>query len=270
MEIYADVLFIVNLSMDFLTLYLTGRIARRPLRPGRLLLASAIGGLYGVAALFWEGYPLIGAAIQLAMGLLLCYLAFGRPIMGPSVLFIGLSCLLGGGVSAIWSAFGRGDPSGGGEMGAVLPRGVLPAAVLICAVLALIAAGVARRRSMAGEAELTLMLEGRRLCLRGILDSAHFLTEPLSGLPVILIPTAMGRALLGEALYGVMAKGGVGDILTLPRPLALRLRPVRTAGVGGERLLVAVRLDRCEVEGRECAAYLALCELPQALIPADL
>ena len=41
MEIFADVLFVINFSMDFLALFLTGKILSMPVRGKRLAAASA-------------------------------------------------------------------------------------------------------------------------------------------------------------------------------------------------------------------------------------
>jgi MFS family permease len=51
-EVYADVFFLVNFSMDFLCFYLCARLLHRPLSLWRGMLASALGGIYAVAALF--------------------------------------------------------------------------------------------------------------------------------------------------------------------------------------------------------------------------
>ena len=51
-EVYADLLFLVNFSMDFLCYYLCARLLRRPLSLWRGIAASALGGIYAVAVLF--------------------------------------------------------------------------------------------------------------------------------------------------------------------------------------------------------------------------
>ena len=48
MTVYADVLFAVNFCMDLLSLYGAGVILDRRKRSVRMLLAAAIGALYGV------------------------------------------------------------------------------------------------------------------------------------------------------------------------------------------------------------------------------
>ena len=53
--LYGDVLFLVNFSMDFLTLYITALILHRSVKKRRFVLSAAIGGVYGVAACFMGG-----------------------------------------------------------------------------------------------------------------------------------------------------------------------------------------------------------------------
>ena len=51
-EVYADLLFLVNFSMDYLCAYLTAAMLRRRAEPWRLLISSTVGGIYAVLALF--------------------------------------------------------------------------------------------------------------------------------------------------------------------------------------------------------------------------
>ena len=51
MTVYADLLFIVNLYIDALLLSAVRRFLRLPLTGKRLLLASVLGGVFGLSAL---------------------------------------------------------------------------------------------------------------------------------------------------------------------------------------------------------------------------
>ena len=51
-EVYADLLFLINFSMDFLCLYFTARFLRRRMRLALITSAAIIGGIYSVASLF--------------------------------------------------------------------------------------------------------------------------------------------------------------------------------------------------------------------------
>lgn len=275
--IYADVLVIVNLAMDFLTLYLTGRIARRTRQPSRMLAAAAIGGLWGVGALFLEELPLLSAILQVGISFLMCFVAYGRPILGVTALFWGIGCLLGGGMTALFTAVNR--FRGEGLLPAPAPQappiakeltlGLLGVLALLCAAGALLMAGLTRRRQMAGEVSLRILFDGRELKAHGIVDSANFLTEPLSGMPVILLPLPDGRRLFPPALRTALTAHTALTADALPRALARRVRIVPSVGAFCEGMLLAVRPDLCEIEGSAADVYIALCDIPHALVPSD-
>ena len=52
MTVYADILFLVDASMDLVVLWLCARLFHRELTTGRLLGSAAIGGLGSVGLLF--------------------------------------------------------------------------------------------------------------------------------------------------------------------------------------------------------------------------
>ncbi len=274
--IYADVLLAVNFSMDFLSLYLTGRILHRPLQPGKLFAASIVGGIYGVAALFLERLALVDVIVHVAVSLLMCFLAYGKPIVGTAALFYGIGFLLGGGMTAAWTVINRWRAAFGdlheptdSPQRQISPAG-FAALALLCAAGAVLLIGLGRRRRMAPEAALLLAWADNRYRGRGIVDSANFLTEPVSGAPVILLSKAEGKALLPSSLYVMMAEGRVSMIPSLPLSTAKRVRLVPLASAGGEKLIAAVRPDRCEVDGVEKEVYIGIGDVPQAMIPADL
>ncbi len=50
-KVYADLTFLINLTMDFLLLWMTARICRASVSYRRLFLAACLGGIYGVGNL---------------------------------------------------------------------------------------------------------------------------------------------------------------------------------------------------------------------------
>ena len=51
--VYADILFVINFSMDFLILYITGRLLHEKNIPRKLIFAAAAGGVYSVLVLIF-------------------------------------------------------------------------------------------------------------------------------------------------------------------------------------------------------------------------
>lgn len=75
--VYADILFFINFSMDFLCFYICSRVLGRRLHVLRATVASVIGGAYSVAMLFFD--PGGSAEILLDIGVLLIMCAVAQP-----------------------------------------------------------------------------------------------------------------------------------------------------------------------------------------------
>ena len=74
MTVYADLLFIVNLYIDALLLSAVRRFLRLPLTGKRLLLASVLGGVFGLSALLpaLPGVVLFPLALLESLALCVC------------------------------------------------------------------------------------------------------------------------------------------------------------------------------------------------------
>ena len=76
MTVYADLLFIVNLYIDALLLSAVRRFLRLPLTGKRLLLASVLGGVFGLSALLPALPGVVLFPLALLESLALCATAF--------------------------------------------------------------------------------------------------------------------------------------------------------------------------------------------------
>ena len=76
--LYADVLFLINFSMDYLSLYAVSRLLALPSRAWRMLAGAVLGGLYGVLSvvLFIQGF--VGATITFFVSCGMVFITFGH------------------------------------------------------------------------------------------------------------------------------------------------------------------------------------------------
>ena len=238
-EVYADLLFLVNFSMDYLCAYLTASLLRRRAVPWRLLTASVLGGIYAVAALF---LPLSrGGALlaDVAVCVLMCVLLFyerGAPLRffaAACPLFVGVSMAMGGMMTALFQLLNRLD----------LPTEALRREQdgLSAWVFALLA-GISTFAGMRGSrllcrsavrryARLSVTLGTRTVELQALLDSGNLCRDPISGRAVIFIDPLSARTLIGE--------GGGTDA-----DIARRFRLIPMETVAGKRLQKAYLPDR--------------------------
>lgn len=264
--IYGDIYFLINFSMDFLSLFLTAKILHIPLKTGRAAFAAAVGGVYAVVALLPGRYGWLQTLIGLLIPALLCFIAFRygrfRRFCLTVALFWGLSFLTGGLMSALYYAVNRllagRQIVVNGTVQTVyseIPLWVFALLALACALISLIWGRIAGKRRGISACELTVGVSDRSYILTGLIDSGNLLTEPFGGLPVILVTADRLRAMLPEELLGVFFGGsGVGN---LPAGMGARIRLIPYRGVGGGGLIFGYLPDRIVVDGREVAACIA-------------
>lgn len=285
-DVYADLLFLINWGMDGLCLCLTGRLLHRPLRPLRLGVAAALGGVYAVLALLPEvGW---GMALLWDVGVcvLMCGLAFGGRgtggvggLLSTAAVYTALSLGLGGIMTGLFNLANRAG------LDRLLPAGEEGLTAWLFALLAGVSGGVTllwgrflRRRTATRSCVLTVEHGGKTLTLRGLVDTGNLLRDPVGGRPVICVSRRRLEGMLSPALSACLQ----GDVpADLPPEEAAILRVIPAVTAAGETLLYGFRPHSVTLsaEGRRgervsrvdviLAAADGLTEA-DALVPAEL
>ena len=204
-DVYGDLLFLVNFSMDYLCAYLTASLLRRRAVPWRLLSASLLGGIYAVAALFLPLSHRTALAADIAVCVVMCAILFwesGAPLRFFGVacaLFVGVSMAMGGMMTALFNLLNRLE----------LPEGLMGEADDLSAWMFALVAGIStlaglrgshllRRSAARRYARVTIILGDRQIELQALLDSGNLCRDPISGKAVIFIDPQAARTLIGE------------------------------------------------------------------------
>jgi len=99
-KVYADLTFLINLTMDFLLLWMTARICRASVSYRRLFLAAFLGGIYGVGNLAASSTFLYSIPVKVLISCLLLLVAL-KPVAWQQfrksfLVFYGLSFVAAG------------------------------------------------------------------------------------------------------------------------------------------------------------------------------
>lgn len=219
---FADVLWLINFSMDFLSLYAAGKLLSLRLSAGRMSLAAGLGAVYAVAAVYF-GWSGIGGAVLTALTAVgMTALSFGIREGTASFLrtffAVWVSGALLGGIMTVFCGFVDGS--------SVSPPGIDVYAASVLTVLAVIRGTSKKLRR--GYAVIRFVFGDNTYEGKALIDSGNLLHDPLSGTPVVLILAGEARTFAGEqtdTLYRGIVSGSGG----------VRAVPVRS--VGGTRML---------------------------------
>lgn len=299
-EVYGDILFLINASMDCLCFLLTARLLHRPLSRLRLGLGSVLGGVYAVLALLLDVGHLAALAIDITVCLLLCVLVFPprtgiwKDMLTTTGVYLLVSFLLGGIMTGLYHVLNR-----TGLRAALAGSEEDSPTAWLFALLALCSGGIAalggrlfQRAGANRSAPVTVQVAyaGKSVTLEGLVDSGNLLSDPVGGRPVIPVDMQSVSPLFSPALLALLQESRQ----QAPRPEALvgapeasRIRLIPASTATGQGLLLAIRPDRLTLSihtskgdrVRTVDALVAPIHLPaapdggtapQALVPAQL
>lgn len=263
--LYGDILFIINFSMDFLTLFVTGKILHLKTSIASMLLASSVGAVYAIASVMLEGAVIFSLMINVAVSFLMCYITFRTRILRCTALFYSTGLVLGGALTASFVLLSRieGRSSYLANGGTVvlsgnIPLGWMAVITLITCAAAILSGRFASARKFASEVSIKVEDGGRSTVLRGMTDSGNLLKDPFEGMPVIVAGRDTLLSFVPAELSSYFTSGDLRAADNLNISLVRKIRIIPATVASGERVLfMAFIPDSIEINGIQRRACIA-------------
>lgn len=261
-EVYIDLYFLINTSMDLLCLMITASLLHRRVHRLRAVLAAAMGGGYAVLALLFGSAGLLGFLADCALAFVMCAVTFAEKkttlpfLLKTALVNVLTSMILGGIMTGLYTLLNRLDL----PLDALQGDGLSVWSFALLTLLASIATlrggrffGFSRRTK---SVTVKALLFRREVTLGAFVDSGNLLRDPLSGRSVIVADREKIKHLLPPVLQTPTAPL---ELLQSDPVLARRLRLIPTRTATGEAMLVALipdRLEICDGKNTYAADYL--------------
>ena len=241
MVVYGDMIFLLNLLINYTLLRGTARLGGTAPRQLRLWLGSTVGGLYSVLV-FVPGFSWLNMiSCKLATAAVMLWTAFGwkSSTLRLAAVFSALSLVLCGTVYA-FHCMGKAPISAGGYL-------LYPVSWSTLLLTAFAVSTACRfllpplNHSSNSTIPITLSKQGKRIHITALRDSGNTLRDPLSGGEVL---TVYWRALSPLLPPSVNHESLLDPTSLLPRisELSPRLIPYRTVGTKNG-ILLAIPLE---------------------------
>ena len=221
-EIYADTLFIVNFSMDFLSLFITGKLTHSPIKSRRILLAAALGAIFATVSVVFDSGDAVSRILWLTAfatcALTMCRISYSVGLKKLLPVFIAVNLGLGGLMSLLFGLARRsGLTMSGGDNSAS------PLMFLVFALISGVVSLVYGRLRMFGtkrkEVTSQITVLGNTVSARLLSDSGNLLCDPISSKPVIILSPDIFGDKIPETI-----KSGDPDYSTLEFETGTKLR----------------------------------------------
>lgn len=183
--------------MDLICLYLTGKLLKLPMGKRRLLLSAATGAAFAVGDVLFDLSRTVSAVMTVAFGVVMTLIAFGRcggarNVIRSAAVLIGTSALTAGLVTLL-ASFGD-DPKYSGKLSGS-PAFVILSAAGAAAILIM---RLFNTHPKMESCHVTLEIGGNTYRFPAAVDSGNTLTEPFSGIPVMLVSKKLGERIFSE------------------------------------------------------------------------
>lgn len=276
--VYADLLFMIDFSMDFLTFYIVTRLLRQKPKIIRMCSASAMGGVYSVISLGINVGGILALVFDVFVCFVMCMTVFlekdpkrFRKMPLYTLLYFTVSALLGGTMTVIYGFLNRRKPNDAAVGRSELSLWVFGLVALLGGLVTLFGGNLLGRTSRTKIGRLTVRLGARKVTFEAMSDSGNLLRDPIGGKDVVVVD--------GRKARNIVPSLALSDACALPDEMKRRVRmiPVRTAS--GEGLLeafvpddvlllydgeerhidVLIAVSKSNFDGGEC----------EAIVPAD-
>lgn len=254
--IYIDLVFLLNLTANYLLLLAGGRMAGVVLRRGRIALGAALGALYAclvfLPGLGWlSAWPCRGLA---GCGMAAAAYGLGRQLPRAAVMFFGASAALAGLLLAA-ELLGSGPLTV--ENGVFYTQFDLRLLLLLFVLCYFILSLFFRRVGRHGGGELVRLdvrIFGQSLRLTALRDTGHTLADPATNRPVVVADYGALRPYIPAEADPARP---VDSIKRLDEIGVKGARLLSFRAVGTERgLLLALRAERVAADGKELGPLL--------------
>jgi len=244
MTVYVDLLFVDNLIMNFIIIWITDRLTRYNGNPWRFAMAAGLGALYVIGSFLPTLYFLNNISAKIVLSAVMILIAFHierwRDFVRLSAVFYMVTFLFGG------AAFGLLYFTNQNFMldnGGFYIHGYPVFTMIAAALFAYIIIGYCWRyiRGRLDRKHLMMpievALEGRVIRTNAMLDTGNVLHDPISNFPVVIAEFSCIEELLPESLAAIIRLGNETDIgavmeslIGLPCMTRFRLIPFSSLG----------------------------------------
>jgi len=270
-DVYVDLLFLINFSMDYLCLYICAKVLHRKLRIIRLIISSALGGLYSVVSLFINTDRLLELALDIIICIVMCIIVFsekGRRMRSTflcSFLFVGISMMTGGCMTAIFNILNKIELPLANITADGISAYLFAILAAISGILSLKSGKLISQHASIRDCTLYVTLNGKQTDLLALSDTGNLVKDPITGKNVIIIERNSFSKIADIRVFDEYVRGNLPPPNDLP---PIRLIPINTAS--GNGLLAALKPDKIIAEIHSKKQGTEKIELDALIAPSDI
>ncbi|NLY42430.1 MAG: sigma-E processing peptidase SpoIIGA [Clostridiaceae bacterium] len=266
--VYIDVLFVINLIINYLLLWTTSKISKKRASTMRILAGAVLGAVYAVV-MFFPAFKIYYTFIaKILFSMVLIAVTFNiekaREFVKVLTIFYVVSFTFGGAALGLFYFTNVGAFIGAlvsnGVIYFTLPWKVLLLSSMIAYIIIRITWSIIARK-MGREnmfVPLVIIFDNKSICVNALIDTGNSLYDPISKFPVVVVEFNAIKELLPEDIQQIFSECSENDLNLISKIMSnsdwvSRFRLIPFTSLGKENgMLIGFKPDEVEImEGEE-------------------
>ena len=203
MTIYLDVIFLENIVINYIMLYVTGIISKAQIKQKRLILGALIGAVYSIIYYLFRLKIYSSFIIKIILSIVIIYVAFKstnfKDLLKKILLFYLSSFVFGGAaIAIIYMVNSQNITIQNGVLVGLYTLRTILIGIVVAYFTIILAFKIIKISKKDLICEIEVTLNNKEIKTKALIDTGNLLKEPITNLPVIVMEHTL--------LYDVMPK----------------------------------------------------------------
>lgn len=226
MIIYLDVIFIENLVINYIILYVTGIISKEQIKQRRLVVGATIGAIYSIIYYLFKFKIYSGFLIKIILSIVIIYVSFNsnnlRDLLKKILLFYLSSFVFGGAAIAIIYMVNSQNITiqDGVLVGSYTIKTIL-IGIVVAYFTIILAFKLIKTKILKNDliCNISIKINKREIKTKALIDTGNFLKEPITQMPVIVMEHTLLFDILPKEILNNTEKILGGDFSGIPNEI---------------------------------------------------
>lgn len=246
MTIYLDIVFLENALMNYIILYATGFVQKRKMKNFKLIISSVLGALYAIIS-YLKIIPIYSTLfMKILLSVIMIYVAFNnenaKQLLKNLLLFYLASFVIGGcALAMLYMISPKRVSFQNGVLVGTYPMKITLIAGLVGFFIIQYSFSLNKRQMKIKDllCELEIVVNNKKVKMKGYIDSGNTLKDPISKKPVIIVEKEVMQEIVD-----------VNKLLGGDENLKIRLIPFKSIGKQNG-MLIGIRPEYVKIKYNE-------------------
>lgn len=261
MTIYLDVIFLENIVINYIMLYVTGIISKAQIKQKRIFLGALIGAVYSIIYYLFRLKIYSSFIIKIILSIVIIYVAFNssnlKELLKKVLLFYLSSFVFGGAAIAIIYMVNSQNITiqNGVLVGSYTLRTIL-IGIVVAYFTIILAFKIIKISKKDLICEIVVTLNNKEINSKALIDTGNLLKEPITNLPVIVMEHTLLYDILPKEILNNVEKILGGDFSKIPENIkeeySAKLKVIPFSSLGKQNgMLLGIKAENLIINLKE-------------------